>query len=305
MNKLMVVAMVCGLGGLAAAGDPKDAKAPAAKDMPMPKPPQEIADMGKMMSGTWNCSGKAYMPDNSAVDMKGTMKSKVDMNGFYMHDSWSSKMGKMDFTFESYTSYDAAAKKWRRTMVDSFGGMMVGTSDGINSPLAGEAMYRSADIRWQIDKPDVMTRPSARDSKSPMREGINDDFMKQVMKKFPGTKWADLAAFHLVDNKLCSDWQGASKCPDKEADAYEKYANEHPQSPALGEALYDAAWRRAALIEIYKTEDQAKKSEESRSKAMALAQKAAQASQGDWGARAQRLLYMISQGIPTYGNAED
>ena len=174
-----------------------------------------------------------------------------------------------------------------------------------NSPLAGEAMYRSADIRWQIDKPDVMSRPSTRDSKSPMREDINDDFMKQVMKKFPGTKWADLAAFHLVDNKLCSDWQGSSKCPDKEADAYEKYANEHPQSPAVAEALYDAAWRRAALIEIYKTEDQAKKSEESRSKAMTLAQKAAQASQGDWGARAQRLLYMISQGIPTYGNAED
>src|SRR5580698_6560429 len=29
------------------------------------------------------------------------------------------------------------------------------------SPLAGEAMYRSADIRWQIEKADVMSRPSA------------------------------------------------------------------------------------------------------------------------------------------------
>jgi hypothetical protein len=175
-----------------------------------------------------------------------------------------------------------------------------------NSPLAGEAMYRSADIRWQIDKADFMSRPSAKENDTWIREGIDEEFMKQVMKKFPGTKWADLAAFHLIDNKLCGDWQAASKCPEKEADIYEKYASEHPQSPALAEALYDAAWRRSVLIEIYKTEDQAKKSEESRGKAIALSQKAvAQATQGDWGARAQLLLFMIEQNIPTYGNGAD
>jgi len=31
------------------------------------------------------------------------------------------------------------------------------------SPLAAEAMYRSADIRWQIEKTDVSVRPSARE----------------------------------------------------------------------------------------------------------------------------------------------
>jgi len=175
-----------------------------------------------------------------------------------------------------------------------------------NSPLAGEAMYRSADIRWQIDKADVMSRPSAKENDTWIREGMDEHFMKEVMKKFPGTKWADLAAFHLIDNKLCGDWQASSKCPEKEADIYEKYASEHPQSPAAAEALYHAAWRRSALIEIYKTEDQSKKSEESRGKAFALAQKAvAQAAQSDWGARAQRLLFMIEQNIPTYGNGVD
>jgi len=173
-----------------------------------------------------------------------------------------------------------------------------------NSPIAGEALYRAADIRWQLDKPDAMTLPSSRDPRSPMHEGVNEEFMKQVIKKYPGTKWADLAAFHLIDNKLCSDWQ-SSKCPDKEAEVYEKYANEHPQSPAVSQALYNAAYRRSALIEIYKTENEPKKSEESRTRAIVLAQKAAQSSQGDWGARAQRLLFMIQQGIPTYGNAED
>ncbi len=173
-----------------------------------------------------------------------------------------------------------------------------------HSPIAGEAMYRSADIRWQIDKADVMSRPSAKEKEAYLREGMNEEFMKEVIKKFPGTKWADLAAFHLIENKLCGDWQASSKCPEKEAEMYEKYANEHPQSPAIVEALYDAAWRRSALIEIYRTEDQSKKSEEAKNKAIALAQKAiTQAPQSDWGTRAQRLLFMIEQGIPTYGNA--
>ena len=173
-----------------------------------------------------------------------------------------------------------------------------------HSPIAGEAMYRSADIRWQIDKADVMSRPSAKEKEAYLREGMNEEFMKEVIKKFPGTKWADLAAFHLIENKLCGDWQGSSKCPEKEAEMYEKYANEHPQSPAVVEALYDAASRRSALIEIYRTEDQSKKSEEAKNKAIALAQKAiTQAPQSDWGTRAQLLLFMIEQGIPTYGNA--
>jgi hypothetical protein len=173
------------------------------------------------------------------------------------------------------------------------------------SPLAGEAMYRSADIRWQIEKADVMSRPSAHEKEAFLREGMNEEYFEEVMKKFRGTKWADLAAFHLIENKLCGDWQSTSKCPEKEAEMYEKYAKERPNSPAAAEALYDAAWRESALIEIYKTEDQPKKSEESRAKAIALAQRAAQASPSDWGARAQRLLYLIQQGVPTYGNVQD
>jgi len=172
-----------------------------------------------------------------------------------------------------------------------------------NSPAAGEAMYRSADIRWQLEKSDVSTRPSSREREAYLREGMEEKYFKEVIKKFPGTKWADLAAFHLLDNKLCGDWQGSSKCPVKESEMYEKYATEHPQSPATAEALYDAAWRWSALIEIYKTEEEPKKSGEAKSRAMALAQKVtSQAAQSDWGARAQRLLYLIDQGIPTYGN---
>ena len=113
-----------------------------------------------------------------------------------------------------------------------------------------------------------------------------------------------MAAFRLLENKLCGDWEGLAKCPDKEADLYENYAKEHSQSPAAAEALYDAAWRRSALIEIYKTEPNQKKAAESKDRALALAQKlVSQYRQSDWTLRTQRLIFYIQQGIPTYGTA--
>jgi hypothetical protein len=171
------------------------------------------------------------------------------------------------------------------------------------SPLAAEGLYRAADIRWQIERSDVMTRPSAREREAYLRGQINEEWMRLLVKKFPGTKWADLASFHLIENKLCGDWQGASKCPEKEADMYEKYAKEHEQSPSAPEALYDAAWRYSALIEIYKTEANQKKSEESKSRALALAEKiVSQYPQSDWSPRAQDLIFYMQQGVPTWGN---
>jgi outer membrane protein assembly factor BamD (BamD/ComL family) len=174
------------------------------------------------------------------------------------------------------------------------------------SPLAGESLYRAADIRWQMERIDVMTRPSAQERQAYMRGQMQEEWMKLVIKKYPGTKWADLASFRLIENKLCGDWEGLTKCPDKEADLYESYAKEHPQSPAAPEALYNAAWRRSALIEIYRTEPNQKKSAESKDRALALAQKVvSQYGQSDWGARTQRLIFYIQQGIPTYGNSGD
>jgi outer membrane protein assembly factor BamD (BamD/ComL family) len=172
------------------------------------------------------------------------------------------------------------------------------------SPLAAEALYRAADIRWQIERADVMSRPSARERDSYMRGQMREDWMKLVIKKYPGSKWADLASFRLIENKLCGEWEGLSKCPDKEADLYENYAKDHPQSPATPEALYDAAWRRAALIEIYKTEPNQKKAAESKDRATVLAQRIiSQFGQSDWANRAERLMFYMRNGIPTYGNA--
>src|ERR1700730_5368207 len=43
-----------------------------------------------------------------------------------------------------------------------------------SSPLAAEAMYRSADIRWQLEKSDVATRPSSREREAFLREGMEE-----------------------------------------------------------------------------------------------------------------------------------
>lgn len=173
------------------------------------------------------------------------------------------------------------------------------------SDLAGEALYRAADILWQIEAADVSSRPSAKQRDPGDRIPITEDYMKMVLKKFPGTKWADMAAFHLIENKLCGDWLGESKCPDKEAEIYEKYAADRPNSPNAAEALYNAATRRAALIEIYKTENRPKQIEESRERAKSDGNLAvSKYSQTDWAYRCRTLVYLVEQGISTYGNAQ-
>jgi hypothetical protein len=57
------------------------------------------------------------------------------------------------------------------------------------------------------------------------------------------------------------------------------------------------------LIEIYKTEEQRKKSEQSKNQAISLAQHLiSQYPQNDWSSRGQTLLFMVQQAVATYGN---
>ncbi len=171
------------------------------------------------------------------------------------------------------------------------------------SPLAAEAAYRAADIRWQIDAADAASRPSAKERDLLLHYQIDEQYMRKVMKKYPGTKWADLAAYHLIENKLCGDWEAAPKCPEMEAQLYIKYTEDHLQSPKAPEALYKAAWRYSALIVIYKTENQQKKAEDSAARALSTARKVVLQfpNDADWSSRAQRLIYMVENNMPTWG----
>ena len=172
------------------------------------------------------------------------------------------------------------------------------------SPLAAESAYRAADIRWQVEAEDAASRPSAKERDPSMHYQIDEDYMKQVMKKYPRTKWADLAAYHLIANKLCGEWQAEAKCPEMEASIYLKYAEEHPQSPKTPEALYKAAWRYSALIVIYKIHNDDKKADEAAARSLNVAKKliAQYPNDTDWSNRGERLVYMVTNKIPTFGN---
>ncbi len=114
-----------------------DAKAAAPKvdakaEMPTPKVPSEVLDMAKAMAGTWKCTGSTFGTDGAPIPMTATMKSKADLDGFWIHDSFEAKMGKTQkFKFESFMTYDASSKKWRYVMLDNWGTQSIGTSDGM------------------------------------------------------------------------------------------------------------------------------------------------------------------------------
>jgi SH3 domain-containing protein len=160
-----------------------------------------------------------------------------------------------------------------------------------NSPLAGEALWRSADIRYQLDK---------ESGKTP-----DDFYLNEVIRRFPKTKWADLAAFDLIDTQLCGDWNGLPDCPAKEAVLFENYARQHTQSPKFGEAIFDAAYRQGIVADMYRISNDKEKSAAAHTKALALAQElAGNAAQGEWSYRAADLIYKLQQNISLYGVAE-
>jgi hypothetical protein len=171
-----------------------------------------------------------------------------------------------------------------------------------NSPLAPEAAWRAADIQWQLDKADSSTLPSAHERDPNFRMQMNEDALRKVIKYYPRTRWAALAAFDLIDNKLCGDWQGSEKCPEKESDLYLKYANDYPDGPRTARALYEAIYRLAVLHDMYKADGKDKQSDDALNEANKVSdQLKAHFASSDYALRAGALVYKLEQGVPVFG----
>ncbi len=171
-----------------------------------------------------------------------------------------------------------------------------------NSPLVPEAAWRAADDLWQIQKADAATRPSAKERDPYLRDQMDEDELRKVIKLYPHTRQADLAAFELIDNKLCGDWQGSPKCPEKEAEYYEKYAAEYPDSPRTAQALYQAVYRLAVLKDMYSADGDDKKADAARNEAHDLAARLKDKfPQTDYAWRAGALVFKLDQNVPVYG----
>lgn len=170
------------------------------------------------------------------------------------------------------------------------------------SKLVPEATWRAADVRWQIQKADASTRPSARERDPYLRDQMDEDELKKLIKLYPKSRQADLAAYELIENKLCGDWQGLAKCPAKEAELYEKYAEEHPAGPKTAQALYQAVYRLAALSDIEAADEHREKAENARKHAKQLAGHLKdQFPESDWTARALAVVFKLDEGVPVYG----
>jgi hypothetical protein len=175
-----------------------------------------------------------------------------------------------------------------------------------DSTLAPEALYRSADIRWQLDKADISTLPSAHEQEAYLRPQLYEGELQKVMKLYPDSKYAALAAYDLIDNKLCGDWQGLPKCPELEAALYEKYATRYPDSPKAAEALYEATYREGVLVDMYQVEDERKRADAAAASTQGLATELKQRfPESEYAARAASIAYRVQQKIPVYGNDRD
>ncbi len=175
-----------------------------------------------------------------------------------------------------------------------------------NSPLAAEAAFRSADIRWQLDKVDISTLPSAHEQEAYLRPQLYEGEFKRVMKYYPDSPFAARAAFALIDNKLCGDWQGLPKCPEMETQLYLKYADKYSGGPKSAEALYDAAYRQGALVTMYTVDENKKHADDAAKNCQVIADQLRQKyPQSDYTARAASIAFRVRQGIPIFGSDRD
>jgi hypothetical protein len=171
-----------------------------------------------------------------------------------------------------------------------------------NSPLVPTAAWRAGDIQWQLQKADASTRPSAKERDPYLREQMDEDELKKVVKYYPHTREAAFAAYELIDNKLCGDWQGQPKCPEKEAEYYEKYATEYGDGPRTAQALYQAVYRMAVLNDMYAADGNDKKAGDAHNHAKDLLKHLTDKfPQSDYTWRAGALVFKLDQGIPVYG----
>ncbi len=175
-----------------------------------------------------------------------------------------------------------------------------------NSPLVPDAMWRAADIQWQIERADAASLPSAHEKDPDFRQPMEEDDLHKVIKYYPHTKWAALAAFDLIDNKLCGDWQGSEQCPVKESELYLKYIDEYPDGPRTARALYEVVYRQAVLTDMYSADGDDHKSGEAHNQARSVAaQLKVHFPDSDYAYRAGALVYKLDEGVPVYGIDRD
>ncbi|MGH9481614.1 MAG: hypothetical protein ACRD1L_05930 [Terriglobales bacterium] len=121
-------------------------------------------------------------------------------------------------------------------------------SDFPAAARAAEALYRSAEIPWELKLSQEPRRRSPSERLFP-----DDSALRRVASKFPGTPWAARAQYQLlVEHFTCGDWVEKPECVEKEFNAYQDYVKKYPVSPVAAQAAYDALYRAAIAWTLYR-----------------------------------------------------
>lgn len=164
---------------------------------------------------------------------------------------------------------------------------------------AAEALYRAAEITWQLDTADGMS-PSSGFSGD---ERPSNRLLRIVVSKFPKTQWAARAEYlHLREKLTCSDWAEKPSCIGKEIGKMRSYWHHYPDSPLAAQVAYGIVYRETAAVAIYNHPGPHRnpgKARDYRRKAYnAIADLQRRWPRSTWAARAALLYYDLQEGIP-------
>jgi len=163
---------------------------------------------------------------------------------------------------------------------------------------AAEALYRGAEIRWEISLDEMPKRRTPSERQFP-----NHDELRRVIGKYPATPWAAWAAYQLlIEHFTCGDWVSKPECVGKEADTYHDYVKKYPNGPATARAAYDAVYREAIAWTLYSAtgphHDSGKAAEYQRAVASDAAAMSRLYTGTDWAAQAGFVAYTVGEGMP-------
>jgi hypothetical protein len=188
----------------------------------------------------------------------------------------------------SLDSWQAAARLFRMAAALATAG-----------PYAAEAAFRAAELAWQAE----IRQTGASSDKGSLAD------LAAVTRTYAKSPAAARAAFLLLRNSLCEQWDGTPGCPAAEVGLISDYLRQYPNSVHAAEARYAIAYRHAALVEIYLAKDKAhfspEKAVEHKAKALAASEQLAQDPVATlWRVRAERLIWSLQNNVGVYSDIQ-
>lgn len=140
--------------------EPRPAPTPKVRPPSAARPAPEVAELGKLVIGTWKCTGTAAGVDGASDDVTAIIRIKLDVERVWLREELEAKTATLTWRTERVAGYDATTHKWRRLSFGSDAGYAVATSDGVRDHVLdwdgnGEGPGGAALVREHVDLGDL------------------------------------------------------------------------------------------------------------------------------------------------------